>query len=115
MPREWLKQTILQLAEASSNYGTGRQPFEFLTGRPMGASEHYNTWFADQLNEQVGSLSDGQLWTLFTWAVSEWRRTKKHDLFTIPVNGSGAQFLDYQEVKWQLQAGAEQEPRGATS
>ena len=115
MPREWLKQTILQLAETNSNYGPGRQPFEFLTSRPMSASEHYNTWFADQHNEQVGNLSDGQLWTLFTSAVSEWRRTKKHGRFTIPVKGSGAQFLDYQEVKWQLQAGADQGQMEATS
>jgi hypothetical protein len=115
VPREWLKQTILQLVEACGNFGAGRQPFEFLTGRPMSGSEHYNTWFADQLNEQVGNLSDGQLWTLFTWAVSEWQRAKKHDCFTMPVNGSGAQFLDYQEVKWQLQAGAEQGRREAAS
>ena len=108
MPREWVKATILQLVDASSSYGTARQPFEFLTGRPMSASERYDTWFVDQLNEQIGNLSDAQLWTLFVWAVSEWQRAKKRNGFALPVNGNGAQFLTYQEFKWQLQAVPEQ-------
>ncbi len=98
MPRDWLKEQILLLAAAAtSNWDGGFVPFEFLTGRPLSKSEKHTDWFANQLNEQIGDLSLGQVWTLFIWAMSEWQRAKGQK-FTLALNGSGVQFAAYQEV-----------------
>jgi len=100
MPRDWLKEQILLLAAAAtSNWDGGFVPFEFLTGRPLSKSEKHGDWFAQQLNEQIGDLSLGQMWTLFIWAMSEWQRAKGQK-FTLALNGSGIQFATYQEVGW---------------
>lgn len=100
MPRDWLKEQILLLtAAATSNWDGGFVPFEFLTGRPLAKSEKHGDWFANQLNEQIGELSLGQVWTLFVWAMSEWQRAKGQK-FTLALNGSGVQFATYQEVGW---------------
>ncbi|MBK9052975.1 MAG: hypothetical protein IPL78_19295 [Chloroflexi bacterium] len=100
MPRDWLKEQILLLAAAAtSNWDGGFVPFEFLTGRPLAKSEKHTDWFAKQLNEQIGDLSLGQMWTLFIWAMSEWQRAKGQK-FTLALNGSGVQFATYQEVGW---------------
>ena len=100
MPRDWLKEQILLLtAAATSNWDGGFVPFEFLTGRPLSKSEKHTDWFANQLNEQIGDLSLGQMWTLFIWAMSEWQRAKGQK-FTLALNGSGIQFATYQEVGW---------------
>jgi hypothetical protein len=100
MPRDWLKEQILLLAAAAtSNWDGGFVPFEFLTGRPLAKSEKHTDWFAQQLNEQIGDLSLGQMWTLFIWAMSEWQRAKGQK-FTLALNGSGVQFATYQEVGW---------------
>ncbi len=100
MPRDWLKEQILLLtAAATSNWDGGFVPFEFLTGRPLSKSEKHGDWFANQLNEQIGELSLGQLWTLFVWTMSEWQRAKGQK-FTLALNGSGVQFATYQELGW---------------
>jgi hypothetical protein len=100
MPRDWLKEQILLLsAAATSNWDGGFVPFEFLTGRPLSKSEKHGDWFAQQLNEQIGDLSLGQMWTLFIWAMSEWQRAKGQK-FTLALNGSGIQFATYQELGW---------------
>jgi hypothetical protein len=64
IPRVWLKEQILHLVKASNQYGSNRNAFEFLTGRPMGANESYGDWFQEKLNEQGGELNDAQLFTL---------------------------------------------------
>jgi hypothetical protein len=107
MPREWIKENVLQLVAAGSSYGAARQPFEFLTGRPMSASERYDTWFSDRLNEQVGNLNDAQLWTLFVWAISEWQRARRRE-FALPVNGHGLQFITVQEQPFPIDNDATQ-------
>lgn len=100
MPRDWLKEQILLLAAAAtSNWDGGFVPFEFLTGRPLSKSEKHTDWFAQQLNEQIGDLSLGQVWTLLIWAMSEWQRAKGQK-FTLALNGSGIQFATYQELGW---------------
>ncbi|MEI2607304.1 MAG: hypothetical protein V9G20_01605 [Candidatus Promineifilaceae bacterium] len=102
MPRDWLKEQILLLtAAATSNWDGGFVPFEFLTGRPLSKSEKHGDWFANQLNEQIGELSLGQLWTLFVWTMSEWQRAKGQK-FTLALNGSGVQFATYQELGWKV-------------
>jgi hypothetical protein len=110
LPRDWLKAQILHLAEAGSRHqsgrGNGRNVFEFLTGRPLGSNESYGDWFRQQLEEQIGDLSDGQLFTLFLWSHSEWQRAQRRD-FLLPVNGSGVQFATYQEAVWRGGEGAE--------
>ena len=65
IPRDWLKEQILHLVKAANQYGSQRNAFEFLTGRPLGASKSYSNWFSQQLTEQIGDLSDAQLFTLF--------------------------------------------------
>lgn len=103
MARDWLKEQILLLsAAATSNWDGGFVPFEFLTGRPLSKSEKHGDWFTNQLNEQIGELSLGQVWTLFVWAMSEWQRAKGQK-FTLALNGSGVQFATYQEVGWKQQ------------
>ena len=51
----------------------------------------------NQLNEQIGRLSDAQLFTLFVWTHAEWRRAQRQP-FSLPVNG--AQFAVYHEERW---------------
>lgn len=99
LPRDWLKAQILHLADEGNRHQSGRNVFEFLTGRPLGSNESYGDWFRQQLEEQIGDLSDGQLFTLFLWSHSEWQRAQRRD-FLLPVNGSGVQFATYQEAVW---------------
>jgi len=99
--RDWLKAQILHLVTAANRHGSNRNAFEFLTGRPMSSSESYGDWFKNQLAAQEGELSLEQMYTLFVWAHSEWRRPRG-GLFTLPVNGNGAQFASYKEVAWQV-------------
>ena len=94
MPRAWMKAQVLHLVEAANNHGSNRNAFEFLTGRPMGANESHSDWFAKQLDEQIGDLSDAQLFTLMVWAFAEWQRAKS-STFSLPVNRSGLQFANY--------------------
>jgi hypothetical protein len=101
VPRDWLKAQILLLAkEGQPGYGgSGLMPFEFLTGRPMGANEQYSDWFAQQFEEHIGNLSLEQLWTLFIWATAEWQRAKM-ETFLLPTTGTAAQFAAYRESEW---------------
>jgi hypothetical protein len=96
VPREWLKEQILHLVQAANRRNSDRNAFEFLTGRPMGANESYGEWFGKQLGEEMGELSDGQLFTLFIWAHAEWQRARRQP-FSLPVNGQGVQFVTVQE------------------
>ena len=99
LPRDWLKAQILHLTDEGNRHQSGRNVFEFLTGRPLGSNESYGDWFRQQLEEQIGDLSDGQLFTLFLWSHTEWQRARRRD-FLLPVNGSGVQFATYQEAVW---------------
>ena len=101
VPREWLKEQILHLVKDANRHGSDRNAFEFLTGRPMAANESYGDWFNQQLETQVGDLSDSQLFTLFVWAHAEWQRAKSGS-FSLPINGHGMQFAPYQERPWRL-------------
>jgi hypothetical protein len=92
LPRAWLKGQILQLVQDANRRGDNRNAFEFLTGRPLSASENYDDWSAQQLGAQGGDLSPAQLFTLFIWAHSEWQRARRRE-FTLPVNGHGRQFV----------------------
>jgi hypothetical protein len=98
LPRDWVKTHLMLLVKAGqSQHGT--LPFEFLTGRPMTSSESYDNWFGDQLKEQIGQLSDAQLWTLFIWATSEWQRGKGGEWF-IPTDEKGMQFQTVRRASW---------------
>ena len=109
VPREWLREQILKLADAGRTYGDAHHPFEFLTGRPMSSSEKYADWFEAQLAEQIGNLSDGQLFTLLLWAAAEWQRGQGKP-FSLPLN-DGVQFATYKTVDWR--AHRRQEKGGA--
>lgn len=100
MPREWVKAQILHLVTTANNYGSNRNAFEFLTGRPMGANENFGDWFGKQLDDRIGELNDAQLFTLLVWAFAEWQRAKSSSSFTMPVNRTGLQFATYAETKW---------------
>jgi hypothetical protein len=102
LPRDWVKAQILHLVKAANQYGSKRNAFEFLTGRPMSANETHGDWFARQLDEQIGELSDAQMFTLFVWAHSEWQRAGSGRLFSLPLNSKGIQFADYSEQAWQI-------------
>ena len=104
MPRAWVKAQILHLVDAANKYGSNRNAFEFLTGRPLTANESFGDWFAKQLDEQIGELSDAQLFTLLVWAFAEWQRAKS-STFSLSVNRSGLQFSDYSETKWDGKSG----------
>lgn len=96
VPRDWLKQQILELVKDANRRGNDRNIFEFLTGRPMGTNENYSDWFSQQMASQSGDLNDAQLFTLFVWAHAEWQRAKNSS-FSLPVNGHGVQFAVYRE------------------
>jgi hypothetical protein len=93
-----MREQILKLAAAGRTYGDAYHPFEFLTGRPMSSSEKYEDWFEKQLGEQIGNLSDGQLFTLLLWATAEWQRGQGKP-FSLPLN-DGVQFATYNMVDW---------------
>lgn len=99
MPRDWLKAQILHLVKAANRHGSGRNAFEFLTGRPMGATESYSDWFGQQMDAQGGDLSDAQLFTLFIWAHTEWQRARNSQ-FSLPLTGQALQFGIYQARPW---------------
>lgn len=110
--RAWLRQQILALVEDASEAAYNREPFEFLTGRPMNSSERYSDWFASQFEAQVGDLSDAQLWTLFVWAVAEWRRHKQpHDAFGLP--GASGQVIPVREAGWPVPLPSQSAPEEA--
>ena len=71
VPRDWMKEQVLKLATDGRTYGDAYHPFEFLTGRLMSSSEKYDNWFEKQLDEQVGNVSDGQLFTLLVWTTAD--------------------------------------------
>ena len=71
----------------------------------MGSNKSYGDWFSKQLAEQGGELSDAQLFTLFTWAHTEWQRNDS-GTFSLPVNGNGIQFVACQERPWQIKEAA---------
>jgi hypothetical protein len=99
VPRDWLKEQILNLVQDANRRGSDWNTFEFLTGRPMGANELYGDWFQQKLDAQVGDLSLEQLFTLFIWTHAEWQRAR-HGSFSLPVNGNGVQFATYREMEW---------------
>jgi hypothetical protein len=41
--------------------------------RPAGGESHKG-WFLEGLKNEIGNLSDGQLWTLVTWVTADWMR-----------------------------------------
>lgn len=76
LPRDFVLESIRRLtAEAQRHQPTPgshtEHPFEFLTGRPLSGSQDHRDWFARRLADHAGQLSDAQLWTLFSWALSE--------------------------------------------
>jgi hypothetical protein len=97
-----LKEQILLLVKNANHHRSNRNAFEFLTGRPMSANENYGDWFSQQLDVQIGDLSDAQLFTLFIWAHVEWQRAKGHQ-FSIPIDKNSMQFEIYCEQSWQKQ------------
>jgi hypothetical protein len=64
----------------------------------MSSSEKYEDWFEKQLGEQIGNLSDGQLFALLVWATAEWQRGQGK-AFSLPLN-DGVQFATYKMVDW---------------
>jgi hypothetical protein len=107
VPREWVKEQVLKLAAVGRTYGEAYHPFEFLTGRPMSSSERYEDWFEKQLGEQIGNLSDGQLFTLLVWATAEWQRGLGKP-FSLPLS-EGMQFATYKMMDWREHRRQEEE------
>jgi hypothetical protein len=65
------------------------------------ANENYGDWFQQKLDAQVGELSLEQLFNLFIWTHAEWQRAR-HGSFSLPVNGSGMQFVTCREMEWKV-------------
>lgn len=98
LPRDYLiSQIRLHVKEADRAGNSDRHPFEFLTGRPLG-SESHTTWFETQFTEQVGSLSDAQLFTLFVWSLSEYERARHANAFTLPTDALASGFVTVAEL-----------------
>jgi hypothetical protein len=98
LPRDYLiSQIRLHVKEADRNSSSDRHPFEFLTGRPLG-SESYTDWFESQFTEQVGSLSDAHLFTLFLWSLSEYERARHANAFTLPADAQASGFITVAEL-----------------
>jgi hypothetical protein len=98
LPRDYLiSQIRLHVKEADRAGNTDRHPFEFLTGRPLG-SESYTHWFETQFTEQVGSLSDTHLFTLFVWSLSEYERARHANTFTLPTDAQTSGFITVAEL-----------------
>ena len=86
--------------------GDARTMMEFMTGRPIKATgEGHRGWFLQELEKQVGELSDEQVQTLFVWVFSEWRRVKANgyggdNQYPVPVGPNGSQSVLYSEREW---------------
>jgi hypothetical protein len=101
MPREWLKTQILAHTDKIGGSIKGRDygALEWLTGRPL-KSESHRDWFKKQLEQNIGELSDAQLYTLLVWALGLWHDRAAYPT-TLPVDGAGVQFAAYQRLDWE--------------
>ena len=102
MPREWLKTQILAHTDKIGGSIKGRDygALEWLTGRPL-KSESHRDWFKKQLEQNIGELSDAQLYTLLVWALGQWHDKAIYPT-TLPVDGAGVQFAAYQRLDWEI-------------
>ena len=110
LPRDWMLAQIRHLVadghKTRRPIGDARTMMEFMTGRPIKATgEGHRGWFLQELEKQVGELSDEQVQTLFVWVFSEWRRVKAtgyggNNQYPAPVGPNGSQSVLYNERKW---------------
>lgn len=95
LPREYM---LAQIRQHATTRGES-QAFEFLTGRPM-SPDSYSGWFATQLQEAIGTLSDAQLFTLFVWSLAEYDRHHQRRPFWLPADGQCSTFIPVSEISW---------------
>ncbi len=110
LSRDWMLAQIRHLVadghKTRRPIGDARTMMEFMTGRPIKATgEGHRGWFLQELEKQVGELSDEQVQTLFVWVFSEWRRVKANgyggdNQYPVPVGPNGSQSVLYSEREW---------------
>lgn len=112
MPREWFKTQILAHTEKISGSLKGRDygALEWLTGRPL-KSESHRDWFKKQLAQNIGELSDAQLYTLLVWALGLWHDQAAYPT-NLPVDGAGVQFAAYKRLDWEIYRQQHNQPEG---
>lgn len=96
--RDWLIEQIKSLV-SDSYFDNGKmlRYFQFLTGRPM-SGDAYGGWFDKRLGEEAGSLTDGQLYTLFVLALGERERFKSTGEFWSPGDNTMTQMVKVSSV-----------------
>ncbi len=104
VPREWMVAVIREMVQAvgkrKAPTSSSRLACEHLTGRPLKAAESHKGWFIEALESQIGNLSDGQLWTLFTWVTADWMRDQDEaGVYLLPL--ADGRVLRYTERAWQ--------------
>ncbi len=97
MPRDWFVFQVKYLGgQVKARYGQDAALLEPLTGRPLKSGEGHSEWFLKQFGEQVGNLTDGQLWTLYLWALADWQRMHhQSEGVLFPLDGGGQRFARY--------------------
>ena len=104
VPREWMVAVIREMVQAvgkrKAPTSSSRLVCEHLTGRPLKAAESHKGWFIEALESQIGNLSDGQLWTLFTWVTADWMRDQEGTGgYLLPL--ADGRVIRYTERAWQ--------------
>ncbi len=102
VPRAWMVGVMKEMVEAverrKAAASDSRLACEILTGRPLKASESHKGWFLEGLRNEIGNLSDGQLWMLVMWVTADWMRDEK-GRYLLPL--ADGRVLRYAERAWQ--------------
>ena len=113
VPRAWMVGVMEELVEAverrKAAASDSRLVCEILTGRPLKASESHKGWFLEGLRDEIGNLSDGQLWMLAMWVTADWMRDEK-GRYLLPL--ADGRVLCYTERMWQPPAESDGDGRG---
>jgi hypothetical protein len=117
MTREWMKNLITHQVEHIERENRGQRTYtrmmcEHLTGRPQLSRESHLRWLMARVEEEIGNLSDAQLWTLLLGITAEWERDRAgyYDLCL-----SDSRIVRYVDEAWKMagdpaEAEAEAEP-----
>ncbi|MDY7076587.1 MAG: ParB N-terminal domain-containing protein [Chloroflexota bacterium] len=116
VPRQWMVGVIRQMVQAverrKAAASDSRLVCEFLTGRPLRVSDSHKGWFLDGLENEIGNLSNGQLWTLAMWVTADWTRDQEGSgVYLLPL--ADGRVLCYAERAWQPPAEPEESEESA--
>jgi hypothetical protein len=108
--REWMKILITHMIEHAEREYRGSRTFtrmmcEHLTGRPQPSNESHLRWLMARFDEEIGNLSDAQLWTFVLGITAEWERTRAGYYQLCLADG---RIVKYVDTAWKMAGEAEE-------